>query len=130
MGVKGVPPEETKWKKGQSGNPAGKPKGTIHLSTHIQNMLNDPEFEIWLQHPIEGVKKYKGVPVKAIIATAIIKAANNDAPAREWLAKHGYGSTINLNADDPLKRILTKFGIANEEGNDAGEAEETSGGTS
>lgn len=32
------------WKPGQSGNPAGKPKGTKHLSTWMQEMLEDEEY--------------------------------------------------------------------------------------
>lgn len=36
------------FKPGQSGNPKGQAKGTIHLSTHIQNMLNDEDFDALL----------------------------------------------------------------------------------
>lgn len=114
------------WKKGESGNPKGHPVGQVNLSTHIQNMLNDPEFEVYLTHPTKGVETFKGAPVKAIIKTAIIKAANNDAAAREWLAKHGYGNTVNLNVQDPLDDILSKFGIGEE---DAGKDESPPGGT-
>jgi hypothetical protein len=113
-----VPPENTKWKPGQSGNPAGKPKGAIHISTHIQKMLNDPNFELKLK---DG-SLYKGAPIEAIIKTAIAKAMSGDMRAFEQLAKHGYGNTINLNFNDPLQDILTKFGIS--EGDDAEQAED------
>lgn len=117
-----VPPEHTKWKPGQSGNPAGKPKGTKHISTWIQEMLNDEDFTIWLQHPTQGVIEYKGAPLKAIIGTAMNKAVNNDAPAREWLAKHGYGTNVNLNVADTRKEILDKYGLGEA---DAGQVTET-----
>lgn len=76
-----------------------KQKGTIHLSTHIQNMLNDEEFSMWLSDPKDGFKEYKGAPMKAIIMTAIKLAADKSkegAAAREWLAKYGYGQKFEL----------------------------------
>lgn len=85
-----------KFQKGQSGNPDGKPKGAIHLSTHIQNMLNDPDFELYLEDRTEGWKKFDGPPVKAIMAVAVRKAAAGDDKAREWLAKYGYGQKFEL----------------------------------
>lgn len=87
------------WKPGQSGNPAGKPKGALNLSTHIKNMLNDEEFSMWLQDPREGFIEYKGAPVKAIVNTTIKLAADKGkdaAAAREWLAKYGYGTKIEV----------------------------------
>lgn len=90
------PNKDTQFKPGQSGNPAGKPKGAIHLSTHIQNMLNDEEFSMWLSDPREGFVEYKGAPMKAIIKTALIKAAAGDKDAREWLAKYGYGQKLEV----------------------------------
>lgn len=101
-------------KKGEVRNPKGKPKGTIHLATHIQNMLNDEEFETLLIDAKQGAIDYKGAPVKAIIKVAIHKAIHDKDKGQqwaEWLAKHGYGSTVNLKLDDPLDKLLTKFGI-------------------
>lgn len=80
------------FKPGQSGNPAGQKPGTIHLSTHIQNMLNDPDFIP------EKLKEqgFSGTPIKAILITAVKKAESGDNKWAEWLAKHGYGEKINL----------------------------------
>src|SRR5690554_5537636 len=84
--------EKTQFKKGQSGNPAGLPKGTIHLSTRIQNMMNDENFELLLPDSREGWKTFKGAPAEAIIKVALIKAASGDLKAADWLAKYGYGT--------------------------------------
>lgn len=81
---------------GQSGNPEGQAKGTIHLSTHIQNMLNDPEFELLLEDKRDGWKKYDGVPIKAIITIAVRKSAAGDTKWAEWLAKYGYGQKFEV----------------------------------
>jgi len=98
----------------------GPPKGTKHISTWIQEMLNDEEFELWMQHPTKGYETFKGAPLKAIIKTAAIKAANNDAPAREWLAKYGYGSKVEVDIADNRKGILEKY----MGGSDVGKTEE------
>lgn len=92
-------------KKGEVRNPNGKPKGTIHLSTHIQEMLNDPEFELKLK---DG-SLLKERPIKAIIKTAVAKSISGDNRWAEWLAKHGYGEKINLEVNDSRKEILKKY---------------------
>lgn len=109
----------TPWQPGQSGNPKGKPKGYKHISTWIQEMLNDEEFTAWLPGVKDGYKEYKGAPLKAIVQTALIKAATGDKDSREWLAKYGYGAKLTLANDeespitappDPtLVRDWTKF---------------------
>jgi len=86
----------TQFQPGQSGNPAGKPKGAKHLSTWIQDMLNDEEFETYLQHPTKGYVPFKGAPIKAIVQTAQQKAVAGDDKAREWLAKYGYGQKFEV----------------------------------
>lgn len=83
----------------------GKPKGTKHLSTHIQEMLNDPNFELKLK---DG-SILKGAPIAAIIKTAIAKGVSGDTRAMEWLAKHGYGDKLVLEISDPRKEILNKY---------------------
>jgi hypothetical protein len=35
------PPKDKQWKKGQSGNPKGKPKGTIGWRKRFENLLNE-----------------------------------------------------------------------------------------
>lgn len=87
------------FKQGYDERRGSKPKGSIHLSTHIQNMLNDPEFSMWLSDPREGFVEYKGAPMKAIINTAIKLAADKGkeaASARDWLAKYGYGQKFEI----------------------------------
>jgi hypothetical protein len=90
------PNPDTQFQPGQSGNPEGKKPGTIHLSTHIQNMLNDPDFELLLEDRIEGFKKFEGVPIKAIITVAVRHASAGDTKWAEWLAKYGYGQKFEL----------------------------------
>lgn len=100
----------TQFKPGQSGNPAGKPKGRRNLSTVIQEMLNDEKFIERLSDKLQDeVKKadpeFQGTPMKAIITTAMIEAFNPNNPhkarhaARDWLAKYGYGTKIDVTSD-------------------------------
>lgn len=81
-----------------------KPKGAIHLSTHIQNMLNDEEFERLIPDQIEGYRKEKGAPIKAIIKTAMIRAEAGDQKWADWLAKYGYGQKL-VHSNDPESPI-------------------------
>lgn len=106
-------------KKGEVRNPKGKPKGTIHLSTHIQNMLNDPDFELKLK---DG-SLLKGAPLPAIIKTAIAKSISGDTRAMDWLAKHGYGEKLRLEIDDPRKEILNQYGLGEKGAGEATQAE-------
>ena len=97
------PPEETRWKKGQSGNPNGKPKGSKHISTHIQEMLNDPDFELKLK---DG-KILKGRPMDAILQTAIAKAVSGDMRAFDMLGKYGYGTKLDITSEgEKIQPIL------------------------
>jgi len=84
------PNEETQFQKGQSGNPAGRPKGAISLSTRIQNMLNDERFTP------ENVSEFVDTPMAAIIATAIKKSSEGDAKWAKWLSDAGYGQKIEM----------------------------------
>jgi len=67
-------------------------KGSKHISTHIQNMLNDPNFELKLKNG----KVVKGAPMEAIIKTAIAKAVSGDIRAFDILAKRGYGDKLDI----------------------------------
>lgn len=74
-------------------------KGSLHISTHIQNMLNDPEFTA--EVIVSGKKTtFKGAPMKAIIKTAMLKSMSGDKQWAEWLAKYGYGQKV-VHSNDP-----------------------------
>lgn len=79
-------------KKGEVRNPNGKPKGTKHISTWIQEMLNDPDFELKLK---DGTI-LKGAPLAAIIKTAVAKAVSGDMRAFDILGKYGFGTKLDL----------------------------------
>lgn len=102
----------TPFPKGTSGNLKGKPKGTKHLSTWIQELMNDPKFELHvLDSKGYGYKTYKGAPIKAIIEVAIRKALGGDKAWADWLAVHGYGTKITIERDDPIEALLTAYGV-------------------
>src|ERR1700757_4566587 len=75
-GVDPMVGKATQIKKGQVLNPNGKPKGTKHINTWIQELAEDEEFEARLLDLKQGFIEYKGAPIKAII-----KATLNDALA-------------------------------------------------
>lgn len=107
------PPKETQFKPGVSGNPKGKPKGTKHISTWIQEMLNDEEFETMILDSKKGMIEFKGAPLKAIIMVAMRKAITDPKTGTqwaEWLAKHGYGTKVNIGMEDPIRLIVDKYG--------------------
>jgi hypothetical protein len=84
--------KENRFQPGQSGNPAGKPKGFLNLSTQIQNLMNEEEFA-----PDDVDRRTSlGTPMKAIVATGMKKARDGDTKWAEWLAKYGYGQKLEV----------------------------------
>lgn len=97
-------------------------KGSKHISTWIQEMLNDEEFEATLLDSKKGIVEYKGAPLKAIIKVAIHHASQGDTKWAEWLAKYGYGSkqTIEL-TKSPAREVLEAMGMLGGEEQDDGQ---------
>lgn len=85
------PNTEQIWKPGQSGNPAGKPKGSKHLTTWIQELLEDDEFESEIEQGSKVVQ-FKGAPIRAIVMAAQQKALNGDVKAMDLLMKYGWAA--------------------------------------
>lgn len=81
-------------------------KGSKHISTYIQEMMTDPNFELKLK---DGTI-IKGAPMAAVIKTAIAKAVSGDTRAFDILAKRGWGDKIDItsNGDSiaPVVRII------------------------
>lgn len=95
------PPVEHQFKPGQSGNPAGKPKGSRHLSTVIQELMDDENFELKLK---DG-NMLKGRPSRKIAEVMYglaISGGSNSVKAADWLAKHGYGTKVVHDFEDSL----------------------------
>lgn len=90
------------WQPGQSGNPKGKPKGTKHLSTWIQEMMENDSFKIMLSNG----KIKKEAPIRATITVLINKALEGDMKAADLLCKYGYGSKINITTRELPTPIL------------------------
>jgi hypothetical protein len=95
---------KTEWRKGQSGNPSGRPKGSKNLSTWIQELLNDEDFR--LDNFMFNGKTFSGAPIKAIITVGIMNALQGDYKWADWLAKRGYGNDISYDINSSQNRCF------------------------
>lgn len=71
-------------------------KGSIHLSTRIQTMLEDETFE----QKLKDGTILKGQPIEAILKVAVAKARTGDIRFLEWLAKYGWGQKIDITSNE------------------------------
>ena len=107
------PNEDTQFKPGQSGNPAGKPKGSKHLSTIIQELANDIDWDkTTLKNKEELKKKYGKNGFKAVAYVALTKAMTGDVRAMDWLAKHGYGTNIDVTSGGEALQVIIEEAYA------------------
>jgi hypothetical protein len=71
----GKPPRETRFQKGQSGNPRGRPCGTKNLKTRVREALKEPVLVT------ENGRRRKVTKGEAIITQLVNRAANADLRA-------------------------------------------------
>lgn len=91
----GKPPKHTQWKKGQSGNPAGRPKNTKNFKTDLEEELFEPV-------QINEGGRFKTVSKqRALLKRAFDKALKGDMRALEAIVK--WASTYL--ADDEAREI-------------------------
>lgn len=74
---KGKPPKSTQFKKGQSGNPKGRPKGSFNLQTIINKVLNEK-----VEITING-RKRKITKIEAVLTQQLNMAAKDPKAFRD-----------------------------------------------
>lgn len=95
----GRPPVESRFKPGQSGNPAGRPKGRRNFQTMVRRCLEE-EIEV----SIGGAKKKKIPLMEAIFRRLLSKALSGDHKAVVQalnLASLYDGTDVDSGARDP-----------------------------
>lgn len=90
------PNPDTQFQPGQSGNPTGPKPGYKHITTHIQELLEDENFEADLLDSKKGLVSYKGRPIKAIIMVLQHKAVQGDLKAADLLLKYGWSAKTEV----------------------------------
>jgi hypothetical protein len=82
----GKPPKSTQFKKGQSGNPKGRPRGSLSLMTVIERELNS-------KVTVTEQGQQKKVRKKEVVAKQLVnKAASGDLKATNLVLSHSISS--------------------------------------
>lgn len=98
------------FKKGQSGNPKGRPKGSFNMSTLIKEMLDDPklaEMVVFKQRPYwwDGLSEKRFA--EAVIMAQIIKALNGDTKAFTALRVAAFGDRLAVQGGDQPQKVMS-----------------------
>jgi len=122
----GKPPAVTRFKKGQSGNPKGRPKGTLNIATVLARTLREKVVAN------ESGRRKTITKLEAAVKQLVNKAASGDlralrhlaslvASAEERAAKSP-GAASSLSEDDQrvVQGILERFGNQNTGGKEDG----------
>ena len=80
----GKPPKHTRFRKGQSGNLAGRPKGSTNLTTAIQKVLRTTKVTVR-----KGTRTLLMPAVDAIAHSLFQKALEGDQKALKGLVEYG-----------------------------------------
>lgn len=79
----GRPPQEHRFKPGQSGNPAGRPKGSRNFATIVADLLSRP-----VRLKVGGVAQDKKIlPAEAVANVVVAKAMKGDRHALEMFLR-------------------------------------------
>ena len=94
------------WPPGQSGNPAGRPKGSKNLRSIVRAILDDTsvyeDLDNW------AARNKERTPIQAIVVSLTSKALDGDTKAAELLFKYGYDPKAP-DDDDKAEKIVVQF---------------------
>lgn len=114
--------EPHKWKKGQSGNPRGRPKGRTNVRNFVEWWLSQ---ETQITNPIPGHKapKFKGKVIDEILLALLAKARKGNVAAISELFDRldgRPGTSLDLTTKgEPINKV--RFEIITEELDDDSE---------
>ena len=119
--------EKHKFKKGESGNPYGRPVGSRNRSTIVKQWL---EVKKLAKNPISS--KEEELEIQDMMVLALInKALKGDVNAFKELMDSGYGKLLNstdittkgekIEVSDPFAQIRKNHGIETDEETDTSE---------
>ncbi len=97
----------TPWKKGQSGNPKGKPKGTRNRSTIVRELLET-----------KATDGEEGQIVDQLVLALVEKALNGDVPAARELFDSAYGKITDKVENRHSYTQMERVTVQNSQGNE------------
>lgn len=114
----GKPPKHTQFKKGQSGNPSGRPRGSLSFASILNNAL----FEKVIVN--ESGQKLTKTKLEVMLIQALNKAVAGDLKAAQFISSFApvidkLNHENNLSADQVMdinhaKEIAKRFATLNE----------------
>ncbi len=120
------PPQHSQFKRGQSGNPKGRPKGALNLETDLREELSE---RIAIR---EGERSLKVSKQRALLKSLVSKALKGDAraaslllqlivktlPAEDLVAASHENDALSEAEMDILERFIAKRNAIRKQGDD------------
>jgi hypothetical protein len=108
----GFPNKDAQFKKGKSGNPAGRPPGILNLESRVRRLL---EGEEKLPEAIAATIRYAVGDdrqlLDALLIVGALQALQGDEKWAKLLLERGYGKVADkLEGGDPSKPVKITFG--------------------
>ncbi len=99
----GSPPEETRFKKGASGNPRGRPKGSLNVATVLTRTLRE---KVTIN---ENGRRRTVTKLEAALKQLVNKAAGGDLQALRHLTALAHDAEAEQNVRDSQRQDLSEL---------------------